>query len=373
MDRDRLRIVVIAPVRYPIAQPHAGGLESSIWNHINHLKALGHIVTLCAVAGSDFIEDGPPIFTLPAVTWPDPTLATDITYPPGYLVRVRTAMNEALRWISERAEQFDIIENHCLHGWPLEWTGRIGLPMVTNLHTPALPDLVNAHRVAGEPRSSFVAVSSHTADEWAVHDINSTVVQNAVDPDLWMLGPGGNDLVWFGRIVPEKAPHLAIQAAARAGLRILLAGRIGDEQYAADHFWPLLGPDARYLGPLRQVELAKLVGQSACALITPLWDEPFGLVIAESLMTGTPVATFGVGGIPEVVAGISGAIAVAAEDVEALAEAVTALIARRSGDRSRQEVRQVAVQRFSIETRVRRLINLYLAQIDEFNSVGSVR
>jgi len=355
-----LRIAVIAPIRYPISEPHAGGLESSIWNQVRSLRKRGHDVVLCAVEGSDYLEGAPPEFVLPRLEWEDPTEATDTTYPEGYLDRAFPALDRAMEYLQSHADEFDIVDNHCLHGLPLTWTDRLGIPMVSTLHTPTLPALLDAHAASGEPRSSFLAVSEHTAAEWRAEGIDSQVVPNAVDVDRWMLGSGGPDLVWFGRLVPEKGAHLAIQAARLTGRRLVLAGRIGDTAYFDEHIAPFLGVDVEYVGALRQPELAALVGRSACALVTPVWEEPFGLVIAEALATGTPVASFDTGGVPEVVGDSTGAGLVPMGDVEALARVAAALAAASDADAgTRADIRRDAVARFSLDRRAADLEAVY--------------
>lgn len=362
-DARGLRILVIAPVRYPIAQPHAGGLESALWHHVRLLRERGHRVTLCAVEGSDFMDDGPAEMRLPVVRWPDGAATSDEDYPPGFLPLATRALDGALRYAEQHSGDFDVIDNHCLLGLPLAWEHRIGLPMVTTLHTPVLPEIVESSDPARRQPHRFVSVSTHTAGEWSRAGVRSTVVPNAVDTARWLPGPGGHDLVWFGRIVPEKGPHLAIRAARRLGRRIVLAGRVGDRAYAEREVWPLLDDRAIYAGPLRQSELAELVGRSACALITPIWDEPFGLVIAEALSTGTPVAAFDTGGVAEVVAGSPGAQLAGAADVAALADAADALIARSTAE-SRAATRQDAALRFSLDARMLRIESLYRRLID---------
>ncbi|TWX40658.1 glycosyltransferase family 4 protein [Frigoribacterium sp. ACAM 257] len=346
------RIVVVAPLRYPIAEPHAGGLESSVWHQVRVLRARGHEVLLCAVEGSDDLLGGPPEFALPAVHWDDPADATDSTYPDGYLEVAVPALHRALDWIRDHADQIDVVENHSLSGHVLSRAGELGVPVVSTLHTPTLPDLLAHHRAGGEPRSAFLAVSEHTAAAWRAEGVEARVLPNAVDTDLWPLGPGGDDLVWTGRIVPEKGPHLAIEAARLAGRRIVLAGRVGDVDYHESMVLPLLGADAEHVGPLRQPDLAELVGHSACALVTPCWDEPFGLVIAEALSAGTPVASFATGGVPEVVGSSIGAGLVARGDVVGLAHLAAGLAdAASTTPGFRRRVRADALERFSLHRR----------------------
>ncbi|WP_082473876.1 glycosyltransferase [Curtobacterium sp. Leaf261] len=355
-----LRIAVIAPIRYPIAQPHAGGLESSVWNQVRTLRSRGHDVLLCATEGSDFLDGGPDEFTIPGLVWDDPSEATDTTYPAGYLDVAFAALDRALAYVREHADRFDIVDNHCLHGLPLGWADRLGVPMVSTLHTPALPSMLEAHAATAEPRSAFLSVGEHTAAEWRREGIESTVVPNGIDTDAWRLGSGGPDLVWTGRIVPEKGTHLALEAAAAAGRRIVLAGRIGDAEYFAEHVEPRLGPDAEYVGVLGQHALQELVGRSACALVTPVWEEPFGLVIAEALATGTPVVSFDTGGIPEVVGASTGAVLVPVGDVRAMATAAVTLADTVAAEPWRRvDIRGDAVDRFSLDQRSARLEAIY--------------
>jgi glycosyltransferase involved in cell wall biosynthesis len=358
----RLRVAVIAPLRYPISQPHAGGLESSVWNQVRTLRARGHHVLLCAVAGSDFLEGGPAEFTLPPVVWDDEAEATDTTYPAGYLDRALPALDRALTWIAEHADELDVVENHCLHGLPLSRAGELGVPVVSTLHTPALPDLLEHHARGLEPRSRFLAVSEHTAREWSAAGIESLVLPNGVDTDRWPLGPGGDDLVWTGRLVPEKGAHLAIQAARRTGRKLVLAGRVGDVGWFRREVEPLLDSQVRWVGELPQQELAALVGRSACALVTPVWEEPFGLVVAEALSVGTPVAAFDTGGVAEVVGSSVGAGLVPMGDAVSLgrvAEALAVRAAETSGLRAR--IRRDAVERLSLDHRSSVLEQLYAA------------
>ncbi len=347
-----LRIAVIAPSRHPLREPHAGGLERMVWERVRTLRARGHDVLLCAPEGSDFLDASPPELVLPAVRWPDPRSASDTAYPTGHLEGHDEAMRAAMRWLGAARRRIDVIDNHSLHGVVLDAAAALDVPVVTTLHTPPLPEIVAAHRRTPSAARSFLAVSEHTRAAWSSHGVDASVVPNSFAAETWRLGAGGGGLVWSGRIVPEKAPHLALAAARAAGLPISLAGRIGDQRYFDQLVAPLLGDGARHVGELGQRQLDRLVGAADCALVTPMWQEPFGLVVAEALATGTPVAAFDNGGVAEVLAGSPAAALVAPGDVAALAVAAR-LLAARGGDRIvRREVRQHALARLSSTSRL---------------------
>jgi glycosyltransferase involved in cell wall biosynthesis len=85
---------------------------------------------------------------------------------------------------------------------------------------------------------------------------------------------------------------MAIAAARRADLPLVLAGPISDTAYFKRAIAPSLGDQVRYAGHLNHDELARLVGRSAAVLVTPIWHEPYGLVVAEAMSCGTPVVAF---------------------------------------------------------------------------------
>ncbi|MDN8547760.1 glycosyltransferase [Microbacterium sp. NM3R9] len=358
-----LRIAVIAPLRFPIRLPHAGGLEAAVWSEVEALRARGHDVTVVAVTGSQHVEPGS-VFEMPELGWDADAVRTDKTYPPAYETLSVPRLRRALEAISTHAEAFDVISNHCLHALPLQLAPQLGVPMLTTLHTPVDEAFVRAHRQAGGRGSLFVSVSEHTRREWQHAGVPSALLANGVDPSVWVPGPGGDDLVWFGRIVPEKAPHLAVAVARTLGRRLTIAGRVGDRAYADDVLRPLLGDDVTFVGELEPAALADLVGRSAVALATPAWAEPFGLVGPEALMCGTPVVGFAVGGVPEIAAASVGMQLVPAGDVVAMAGAVEALLPDARDARFRAAVRARAVERFSLDARTAALEEIFASLSD---------
>src|SRR5690606_27298349 len=122
----------------------------------------------------------------------------------------------------------------------------LAAPTVLTLHTPPTPWLESALRVAQAspglpPRTT--AVSRHTAQAWS-HLVRPRLVPNGVDTEVWRpSGSCGGRLGWSGRMVPEKAPHLAVQIARAAGLPLSLAGPVSDQTYFEEVVRPLCTGD----------------------------------------------------------------------------------------------------------------------------------
>jgi glycosyltransferase involved in cell wall biosynthesis len=202
----------------------------------------------------------------------------------------------------------------------------------------------------------LVAVSEHTAEAWrSSRGLRQQigVVPNGVDLTRWVAGPGGGPLIWSGRIVPEKGTHLAVQAALAAGRELQIAGPVVDREYFDRTIAPFLGRGVTHLGHLDHPELARAVGQASVALVTPCWDEPYGLVVAEALACGTPVVAFERGGIPEVLTPECGRL-VPPGDVAALAAAIP-----QAEQLSRADARERARAHCSVETMVDRYERIY--------------
>ncbi|MEZ0166674.1 glycosyltransferase [Kineococcus sp. LSe6-4] len=331
----RLTVAVLGPSRFPVAEPYVGGLESFVGGLVAGLRARGHRVLLFAAAGSTGAQPE----VLAGGGWePDELSRQDPSMPAAAFLRehqAHLAVLNALR--TTYAGEVDVVHNNSLHHLPLTLSSTLPFPTVTTLHTPPTPWLTAA-LAAGGSSHAFTAVSRFTARQWEPWVTSAEVVHNGVDPRRWALGPGGGGLLWFGRLVPEKAPHLAMDAAARAGHHLDLVGPALDEGYFAAQIAPRLGRWATWHGHLGGPELSAAVGRAGAVLVTPVWDEPFGLVAAEAAMCGTPVVAFDRGGISEVLrptvgptvgetAGARAGLVVPADDVAAMAAAIPAALA----------------------------------------------
>ena len=140
---------------------------------------------------------------------------------------------------------YDVVHNNSLHHLPVAMARTLSCPLVTTLHTPPTPWLESAI-AAGPCPVHFVAVSRFTAAAWRHTVASPRVIRNGVDTGFWRPGTGGERLVWFGRLVPEKGPDLAIAAARHAGVPLRLAGPISDPGFFDRHVAPLLGQGIDY-------------------------------------------------------------------------------------------------------------------------------
>lgn len=308
-------------------------MEVHTWSLAASLSARGHEVTVFAGRGSD-----PSIGRLRILDdvgfVPSEQARSDRSMPAESFLREHHAYQRLMLELTAE-DPFDVIHLNCLHYLPVAMADLLRVPPVLTLHTPPTPWLESA--LYGGRALRPVAVSQHTARAWAPTLGHVPVIANGVDLRLWRPGPGGDHAVWSGRLVPEKGAHLAIDAAAAADIPLVLAGPKSDEVYFAEEIAPRLGPNAIWAGHLRRHDLVDLVGGAGVSLATPCWDEPFGLVVAESFAAGTPVAGFARGAVADLITPDTGRLCPSG-DVAGLAAALrAALRLDRSAVRRRAE------------------------------------
>ena len=328
-----MRIGIIAHLKHPIREPFAGGLEMHTHLLATKLRARGHEVVVFASTESSARIGVKPICSQTALDLLGNDEAEDVAFfkeHHAYLSLMNTL----------RSSHFDIIHNNSLHYMPIVMADALPMPMVTTLHTPPFKWLVSGLHIAGGKNLRLVAVSNAIRNEWADIVDAKDVITNGVDLTRFSFHPQPAQdpyLVWYGRIVPEKGLHHAIDAARLVGMTLRFAGPLLDADYFNKQIRPRLGDDTVYAGHLNHSDLSGLVGGARAFLCTPCWEEPYGLVVAEALACGVPVAAFARGAIPMILTPASGALAMP-DDVASLAEATkTALMLDRVDCRHRAE------------------------------------
>ncbi|WP_229839483.1 glycosyltransferase [Sphingomonas glacialis] len=313
--RAPLRIAVIAHLRHPIAMPFMGGMEAHCHQLVTALVARGHEVTLFASGDSDPALPLHPIAerhyeaVLPWAQWHgtrDLTAFQDVAF--GHA------------WDEIAGGDFDIVHNNTMHPTLHVLAKRDRKPMVTSLHVPpfaGLADSIAANIAAWMLQTT--TSQAHLATWWTTPPDTASVVHNGIDTARWQFRSTGNGrAVWAGRITPNKGTAVALEAARLAGIGLDVIGPIDCMDYFTDHVAPLLDEARVYHGHLGGEALVDAIGAASVLLSTPMWDEPFGLIAAEALACGVPVAALDRGAMHEVV-GDCGALAT---DAATLAEAI---------------------------------------------------
>ena len=306
------------------------------------LRAAGHEVDLFAARGSR-----------------DPRLVPICDAPydevlPWRIYRGTTELASYQRNAFERvllrvgAGEYDVVHNNSLFPEIIRWSAAAGIPCVTSQHVPPFGAMFEAvTESCDSPNIGSTVTSQDQLDLWAQRGCDTLdVVPNGVDTTFWKPEEQVKDFfTWVGRIVPNKGLAEAVKAVKQAGVRLKIFGPIEDAGYFAEEVEPFLADGIEYHGHRSAEALREEVAGATGAFVTPLWDEPFGLVAAEALSCGTPVVGFDRGALSEVV-GDCGRL-VTGGDVDALTCAILEI-----GSVDRSACRQRAETVLSIEAMI---------------------
>ena len=332
VSRQSLSIALVASMMYRVSEPFAGGMEALTHDLASGLRARDHAVDVLDGSRSDPVALSP-------------QSRRDVSWQPEAVVQEHHAYLDVMLSLSKRVD-VDLVHASCVHHLPLAMSTALGVAFTMTLHCPPTAWLESAITLARHRSrlSPFVAVSRSVRDAWAHADLEITVIPNGIDVSTWRPGFGGGGYaMWWGRIVPEKGVEDAIEAAHLAGMNIVLAGPRHDPDYFESMVGPRLLAGDEWVGHLTRSDLVEIVGRADVSIISPRWDEPFGLVAAESLACGTPVATYRRGGLVEFIDDEVGATATP-DDIVALANA-----AIRARSKNRAAARRRAVAACSLE------------------------
>jgi glycosyltransferase involved in cell wall biosynthesis len=330
-----VRIAHIAPVATTIPPPKSGSVELMTSLLTEGLVAHGHDVTLFATGDS----------TTKA--------KLHATYPHGYWHDENMWPWELYEMLNlaaavERARDFDIIHYEAAY-YPMSLAfARLSpTPIVQTLHHS--PSEAETRLWSRYPEAPFVAISKEQGR--LLNGLNVVdVVLHGIDTDNFVFRATPDDyLLFLGRFTEGKGVLQAIEIAKRVGLRLILAA--AEDEYYREKVAPHV--DGRlivYHGEADYPAKVKLYG-GARALLYPIQArEPFGLVLAEAMACGTPVAALDRGAVREIVDdGVTGLVF---ENLEQMANELPRVF-----DLDRRRVRQRAVERFGID----RMVNEYVA------------
>ncbi|HEY8564636.1 MAG TPA: glycosyltransferase [Beijerinckiaceae bacterium] len=337
-----LTVLSVAYSLAPPVGPDAVGGAEQVLSQLDHgLVAAGHRSLVVACEGS--------------------TVA-------GILVPVPAA-----KGVLDEAAKAGALEHHrraiadALDRWPVDVVHLHGIDFHDTLPPPGPPTLATLHLPpAWYPPE---ALRPSRPDTW-LHSVSAA--QHAACPSSpALLPPIENGVpvealearhakrgfaLMLGRICAEKGVHLAIEAAKRAEVPLLIAGEVfayeAHQRYFDEEVAPRLDRHRRFLGPVGFERKRRLLTAARCLLVPSLAPETSSLVAREANACSTPVIAFPNGALAEAVD--HGRTGFLVESVEAMAEAIGA--ARRLDP---AECRRVARERFDQRRTISRYLDLY--------------
>lgn len=330
-----MRIAMIAPIAWRTPPRHYGPWELVTSLLTEALVAKGVDVTLFATQDSETTArlDG----VVPAPYEEDPAIDAKVWE------------HRHLSHVFAQADSFDLIHNQA--DFPAHaFAPLVETPLVTTIHGFS-SDRILPMYAPFQHRVHFVAISDadrHPALEYAA------TIHHGIPLDHFTHDPvGSEDLLYFGRIHPDKGAAQAIAVARAAGRRLHIYGVVHDAAYHEREVMPLVdGVHVIYHGPVGGADRVAALGR-ACALLHLIdFAEPFGLSVVEAMACGTPVIAHPLGSMPELIEpGVNGFL------VDTPQQAVAAV--GKAAELDRHKVRACAQARFSVDRMADDYIALY--------------
>jgi glycosyltransferase involved in cell wall biosynthesis len=286
-----MKILQIAPLWESVPPPAYGGTEAVVHLIVEELVKEGHDVTLCA--SGDSVTSA----RLQAVYPRSLRSANDLECKQMY-----SWQHAALAL--KHARSYDIIHNHA--GEEVMALSHLvpDVPMLTTMHCNITSD---ARFIWDRYHGYYNTIS--WAQRRLMPDVRggkfTGVAYNPIDVPSFPFQERKEDfLLFLSRISPEKGPHLAVEVARRTGRRLVIAGKVdpADHAFFLGTIEPLIDGDrVVFLGEADAWLKRDLYRRASCIVMPIMWEEPFGLVMAEAQACGTPVVTFARGAAPEIV------------------------------------------------------------------------
>lgn len=330
-----MKIAMLAPIAWRTPPRHYGPWELVTSLLTEALVARGIDVTLFAT--QDSITAATLAGVVPAPYSEDPS------------VDAKVWEFRHLAHLFEQADRFDIIHNQA--DFPAHAFARLTrTPIVTTIHGFSSERILPMY-APYQDIVHYVAISDadrHPALRYAA------TIHHGIPIDDFAFDPaGGDDLLFFGRVHPDKGVAEAIAAARASGRTLDVYGIVQDGDYHARVLVPANdGVSVRYHGVVGGIDRVRALGGARALLHLINFDEPFGLSVIEAMACGTPVIAARRGSMPELIEhGVNGFL------VDSHAEAVAAI--DRAADIDRAAVRRTVAERFTVDRMADRYVALY--------------
>jgi glycosyltransferase involved in cell wall biosynthesis len=306
-----MKVAMFSPVWFPVPPDGYGGIEAIVSLLTEGLVEKGVEVTLFASGDSVTAAEHAYVFD---------------SAPSDRIGETFWELNHALGCLS-RLDEFDLVHDHSgLLGLTL--FGLTSVPLVHTVHGPLTGEAGAMYRLACSLTRNVGLVSLTQAQRRPLPSLPWLAnVHNAVDLARYPFGrTAGENLLFLGRMSPEKGAHRAIEVARLTGRRLLIAAKCrenGEQEYFDRAIRPELDNQVEYVGEVGHREKCELLAEAHALLVPIDWEEPFGLVMIEALASGTPVIAFRRGSVPELLD--DGRTGIVVDDIAGMAKAVEAV------------------------------------------------
>lgn len=342
----KLRVLSVAFPLAPVGPRGVGGAERILAELDAALVSAGHESVVIACEGSETSGELVTVSTTKTATLDEATQAETRN-------RMQAAIDTALA-----TRDIDLVHMHGLDFYTYSIPSHV--PVIVTLHLPIAWYPIHAWNFR-EP-VQFCCVSKSQRDTCPPRIRKAIVIENGVPlPPFHPERPRDDFALVLGRICPEKNAHEALEAGARAGIAVWLAGRVypfrEHQSYFSEKIEPLFrspihGVQHRFLGPLSAKELQPLLASARCLVHPTLAPETSSLAAMEALAAGTPVIAYPSGALEEIVDhGVTGYLV---RNVDEMTDAIRA--AYRISPRA---CRDAAERRFNIDCMVDAYFDLY--------------
>jgi glycosyltransferase involved in cell wall biosynthesis len=287
-----MRIVITADPEIEVPPRLYGGIERLVDGLARRYRMRGHEVCLMAKEGSECRADA-------FYPWPGRSS----------LSAADTMRNALTMWRAARTFRPDVIHSFSRLAYlaPL-LRGRTPIVM-TYERDPTMRTVALAARLAAPRVLWFTGCSEYIAGLGRQAGGNWEAVANFAEMDTLKFSPSvarDAPLLFLSRVEHIKGAHWAIDIARRTGQRLIIAGNHSDSgpegQFWREKIAPEIGHGGiEYVGAVNDVQKNKLLGEARAMIVPIQWNEPFGIVFAESLACGTPVISCPRGSLPEIV------------------------------------------------------------------------
>lgn len=298
-----MKIAILAPPWIAIPPIGYGGIEQVVYNLTENLVKKGHKVMLFATGDSKTSAQLRFVYKKSlGNNWlikQNPYVFLEHIY--GFLKEINK-------------EKYDIIHNHAQY-IPQFFLDLQKTPYIHTLHGAFYKNLESPSGLINYKRKVLLKFKNHpyvsisNYQRTALPELNYIkTVYNGIDPKNFKLGSGKNGyLAWLGRITPNKGVDIAIRVANKLKIPLKIAAFVdqgADGEYFKKEIEPLIIKSS-YIELIKEIsnpeEKTEFLGNAIATLFPIRWHEPFGLVMVESMASGTPVIAFNKGSVPEVI------------------------------------------------------------------------